>query len=325
MGVVLFFVLSGFLITYLLFIEKKITDTIDVKKFYIRRVLRIWPLYFFLIIISAFVLPEIDFFTIPVAGKEIVSQNFIFKIVLYVVFLPNLALTLLGGIPYATQAWSVGAEEQFYLIWPLLNKYIKNKWLLMFGIIVGYLIVKFAIKLNRINPLMNEIDQFWESISIDCMAIGGVFALILFENNKITYYLRELLFAKTIQYFSLFCILFFITIGLFVPFFQKEFYSVFFGIIIINFAANKDRIFSMENALTNFLGRISYGLYMYHLIAITIAIKISKNFNYSNYIIYPVTILFTIVFATISYYFFEVKFINKKKKYSPVLSGDNAK
>ncbi|OOV18761.1 acyltransferase [Flavobacterium sp. LM4] len=325
LGVVLFFVLSGFLITYLLFVEKKMTDTIDVKKFYIRRVLRIWPLYFFLIIISAFVLPEIDFFTIPGAGKEIVSRNFIFKIVLYVVFLPNLALTLLGGIPYATQAWSVGAEEQFYLIWPLLNKYIKNKWLLMFGIIVGYLIVKFAIKLNRINPLMNEIDQFWESISIDCMAIGGVFALILFENNKITYYLRELLFAKTIQYFSLFCILFFITIGLFVPFFQKEFYSVFFGIIIINFAANKHRIFSMENALTNFLGRISYGLYMYHLIAITIAIKISKNFNYSNYIIYPVTILFTIVFATISYYFFEVKFINKKKKYSPVLSGDNAK
>jgi len=81
----------------------------------------------------------------------------------------------------------------------------------------------------------------------------------------------------------------------------------------------------MENSVTNFLGRISFGLYMYHLIAITIAIKISENFNYSNYIIYPISIVITILFASISYYYFEVKFINKKKKYSPVLSGDNVK
>lgn len=325
LGVVLFFVLSGFLITYLLFVEKKVTDTINIKKFYIRRILRIWPLYFFLIIISAFILPEIDFFTIPGFDKEMVSENFLYKIILYVVFLPNLALTLLGGIPYATQAWSVGAEEQFYLIWPLLNKYVKNKWLLMFGVIVSYLAVKLVVKLNRVNPLFKEFDKFWDSVSIDCMAIGGIFALILFENNKVTYFLRTLLFSKKVQYVVLTSVLFFIAIGLFIPFFQNEFYSVLFGIIIINFAANKNRIFSMENVVTNFLGKISYGLYMYHLIAITIAIKISQYFNYSNYIIYPVTIVMAILLASISYYGFELKFINKKKKYSPILSGDNAR
>ena len=52
LGVVLFFVLSGFLISYLLFVEKKVTKTISVKKFYIRRILRIWPLYFLIILLA---------------------------------------------------------------------------------------------------------------------------------------------------------------------------------------------------------------------------------------------------------------------------------
>ncbi|WP_452232343.1 acyltransferase family protein [Lacinutrix sp. MEBiC02595] len=325
LGVVLFFVLSGFLITYLLFVEKKVTKTIDIKKFYIRRILRIWPLYFFLIIVAAFILPYIGYFEIPGFESEMVSENFVFKLILYAFFLPNLALTLLGGIPYATMAWSVGAEEQFYLIWPVLNKYIRNKWKLMFSVISIYLIIKLVLKFIRANPFFNEVDKFWEAAPIDCMAIGGLFALILFEEKKHTQYIRKLLFTKVTQYSVLFVVFVCIGFGVFIPFFQKEFYSILFGILIINFAANDNRIFSMENKITNFLGRISYGLYMFHLIAITIAIKSSQYFNFSNFIIYPVTFILSILFASISYYYFELKFINKKKKYSPILSGDNAK
>ncbi len=47
LGVNLFFVLSGFLISYLLMEEQRRTNTINIKNFYIRRILRIWPLYFF--------------------------------------------------------------------------------------------------------------------------------------------------------------------------------------------------------------------------------------------------------------------------------------
>src|SRR5690349_8717514 len=55
-GVTMFFTLSGFLITYLLVKEKRIFATINIKEFYIRRVLRIWPLYYFYIILVIFVL-----------------------------------------------------------------------------------------------------------------------------------------------------------------------------------------------------------------------------------------------------------------------------
>src|SRR5262245_16271974 len=57
LGVILFFVLSGFLITYLLLEEEKRTDTIAVRNFYLRRILRIWPLYFLIVIIALAILP----------------------------------------------------------------------------------------------------------------------------------------------------------------------------------------------------------------------------------------------------------------------------
>ncbi len=56
LGVYFFFVLSGFLITYLLLKEKTVLNDIKIKNFYIRRILRIWPLYFFILILGLFVL-----------------------------------------------------------------------------------------------------------------------------------------------------------------------------------------------------------------------------------------------------------------------------
>ena len=61
LGVDLFFVLSGFLITILLLKEKEIFKKIEYKKFYLRRILRIWPLYYLVVILSLFVLPNIPF------------------------------------------------------------------------------------------------------------------------------------------------------------------------------------------------------------------------------------------------------------------------
>ena len=68
-GVVFFFVLSGFLITYLLFVEKETTGVIRIKEFYMRRILRIWPLYFLIFILGFFVLPNISLFDVRVQSR----------------------------------------------------------------------------------------------------------------------------------------------------------------------------------------------------------------------------------------------------------------
>lgn len=81
-----FFVLSGFLITYLLLKEKKQTKTISIKSFYLRRVKRIWPLYFLLIFIGTIFLP---FFLLLVQHRLSNALHTLSNMVLFLVFLPN--------------------------------------------------------------------------------------------------------------------------------------------------------------------------------------------------------------------------------------------
>lgn len=138
LGVELFFVLSGFLITYLLLAESKTTATISIKEFYIRRILRIWPLYYFIGLLAFIILPQFDLFEIS-AFADRFHLNYSLSLVLYLLFLPNL---LLFGydiiVPYASQSWSVGVEEQFYLIWPVIMKLFKNKILSLISVIFVY-------------------------------------------------------------------------------------------------------------------------------------------------------------------------------------------
>jgi len=327
LGVVLFFVLSGFLISFLLFKEQEITKTISIKDFYIRRILRIWPLYFLIIILALFIIPFINFFTITGFERNIVYDNLIYKLLLYVFFLPNMVLALFAFIPYASQLWSIGAEEQFYLVWPFLNKKINNKWLLLSGVIFIYLIIKFYVPFLIPSGVYRDVFvQFWESMPIDCMAIGGLFALIIYETSPFTLFIRKILFNKLFQWIILILTVSLIYLGIHFPYFQYEVYSVLFGILICNFAANKNRIFSMENSTTNFLGKISYGLYMFHPIAVVFSIKLLRKFHLlSNYIFYPVILILVIVMSALSYEFFEKKFLNKKLKYSKLISGDSVK
>jgi len=330
LGVILFFVLSGFLISYLLLKEEEVTNTISIKDFYIRRILRIWPLYFLIITTSLFVLPNIEFFTLEGFGKQVVWDNLFYKIILFIFFLPSLVLNLFGTIPYASQTWSIGAEEQFYLVWPGLNKKIKNKWVLMFGVIVFYILVKFSIQIfpSQIKDVFNV---FWLYTPIDCMAIGGMFALIIYEKKPIILSIKKVLFSKITQLITITLTLYLISINYHLPrildkYFHYELYAVLFGILIINFAVNENRLFSMENKVSSYLGKISYGLYMYNPIVIVFCLKVGIMFNCTNdLIVYPTVCLLVILLSSLSYEFYEKRFIIKKAKYSKIISGESAK
>ena len=105
-------------------------------------------------------------------------------------------------------------------------------------------------------------------------------------------------------------------------FFNYEFYAVLFGIIILNFAANDKIKISLENKLLNYLGNISYGLYMYHPIGIVLAISIAVSINLTtNWLLYPLSLVLTIIFAGLSYKYYESFFLKFKKKFSNIISG----
>jgi len=321
LGVILFFVLSGFLITYLILAEERLVGEINIKKFYLRRILRIWPLYFLVILLAFFVLPYIDFLVIPKFGKEVIYSDLLVKLSLFAIIFPNLVLSVFGVVPYASHTWSIGTEEQFYCIWPIIFRYVKNfRLLLLLCIIFSYLLFGLFLLSHYSDaiPYKHIIRAFFSTFNIDCMAIGGIYALLLFQKSV---YLKFLLNTK-LFYLTVILVLIMMFKGFYLQYINFEFYSVLFGIIILNFAANDNIKITLENKILNYLGSISYGLYMYHPIGIVVAIAISMALNLTtNWIIYPLSFVFTILMAGLSHKYFESYFLRFKIKFSNIISG----
>ncbi|MFN0033196.1 MAG: acyltransferase family protein [Flavobacteriales bacterium] len=328
LGVILFFVLSGFLITYLLLVERRQAGSISIRDFYLRRVYRIWPLYFLLVIVTLFVLPHIPFFNLPHLNSTAVFDNMGMVTLLCFLILPNVVLTSYGVVPYGNQAWSIGSEEQFYLLWPWLMKYVKNKWVIIFGVFILYHVVRFALNKMELHGFMQGFRGFWNTFNVDCMALGGAFALLYFEKRNT---LMRLLSHPVVQVVVWITTIILCYTGLWFlkgrlwglsDIFYYQIYAVLFGIIIFNLATNKASLVYLEFAPFSYLGKISYGLYMYHPIAIVCAIKLMLAMGgINNWVLYPLATLFTVCIAALSYHYLEKPFMRWKNKHTRVVSG----
>lgn len=316
LGVVLFFVLSGFLITYLLLHEEKQAGEISISKFYLRRIFRIWPLYFLILALAFFIVPSIgayELFNTHHFGSADVP-----KVLLYVFFLGNVVMISVGTVPFASHLWSIGTEEQFYIIWPVLFKKIKNKRVLVFGAIVLFLFITQTI-LKITHPtdgLAHMVLKFFDYFNIDCMLIGALFAFLDYQKHPIMVYFK----SNQLFYLVLGLTIIMLAFGIFVPYIQYQLYSVLFGIIILNLATHPSCGINMEYAWLKYLGDISYGLYMYHPLAIATSLLIlSSTGNFSNVLLYPLVFALTIAVASISYRYFESYFLKIKNKFSIVI------
>ena len=332
LGIILFFVLSGFLITYLLLEEHKRSGSISIKGFYMRRMLRIWPLYYLITILGLYVLPNIPFFNIP-EFTEYVNDDLGAKSALFLTFFSNVAYSMYEHVPYSSQTWSVGVEEQFYLIWPLLMLFaIKRKKIvtMLVSLITIYLAVKtvvvyqYAIDMNNIAAMKRWL--YWDHFSIDCMAIGGISAYLLFFKKE---RILKLLFNSYLQ-ITLYAILTVMVLrGWTLPWFNKELYAVIFAVLVLNLAANPNTILKLEYKPLNYLGKISYGLYMYHNLMIVIVMKlmiVSGLFNIGSVagsvFLQILCLAATILISAFSYEYFEKWFLRRKTKYTTVYSGE---
>jgi peptidoglycan/LPS O-acetylase OafA/YrhL len=163
-----FFIISGFLITQLLLRERDLNGTVDLKAFYVRRLLRIWPLYFFVIGL-AILLSVFD-------GNQALGRTYVLSCLL---FAGNWGLAL-GHWPQAVTLiplWSVSFEEQFYLLWPLVLRRASKKFIC--GTAIGLLGVGALARLILLSEHAGGRPMWFNSfVRVDSIACGILLALI---------------------------------------------------------------------------------------------------------------------------------------------------
>lgn len=158
LGVNFFFTLSGFLITNLLIQEKEDDGKINILGFYARRFLRIWPLYFVLIITGFVIIPQfLNAYPQFNPFSDYYSLIPYDRLWYYLLFLANFDLVNYAyPIPVLAILWSISVEEQFYIFWPVLFTLVPRKYMIyaLFAVLIGAATYRFF-QWNEVAYLFN--------------------------------------------------------------------------------------------------------------------------------------------------------------------------
>ncbi len=306
-GVTIFFALSGFLITYLLLKERE-QQPINIKNFYIRRVLRIFPLYYLYLFIAVL---ACVLYSLPM-NKTILLY--------YVFFAANIPYAIDKAIHLIGHYWSIGVEEQFYLFFPFLVKYSDKKLLHRALFLIFALLCLKCIAWVVFKKSGNEIPYgLLMATRFQCMLVGGVGAILYYNGNQ-----RFIQFAThSLTQISCWLVLFFIFINRFhlASIIDNEIVSVVITLIMIAQVTRKNMIFDLENKISLFLGNISYGIYIIHPLVIYSYSQwigpFQTNSIWNYIIVFGLVLSTTILLAYLSYHFYEKRFLKLKKNYSP--------
>jgi peptidoglycan/LPS O-acetylase OafA/YrhL len=302
-GVSLFFVLSGFLITRILFYAK--TGRHYFKNFFIRRSLRIFPLYFFYLILFYFISPLI----IQTRWSSFQEQWYFWF------YLQDFSLTFHWPSFGPMHFWSLAIEEHFYLFWPILVYYTPK-----------YHLKKVIITLLLIAPLCrylladNGYETFYFTFArMDELSLGALLALLesqnaLNSNNKKTFLLGGLL---TGVFTVILWTFFFGKSNLWIQVVKYDLIALvyFFGLGYVILAQPQSWLYRFfSHPMMTFLGSISYGLYVYHAISFPI-IKRSFLSQYPTIIGLSCAFGLTVLISWISYRLMEKPIMSFKNKF----------
>lgn len=316
-GVELFFILSGYLITRILLNSKNSTNYFS--SFFMRRVLRIFPLYYFVLFLSFVIYPL--FIPIPPEANDIINAQWKLWAYLSNVYFYQDVSWDIADFPNFGHFWTLSVEEHFYLIWPLLIYFvpIKNlgiKMWLIFGFSLLFWIVG------------NNILFFkWTTLTYSgTLALGG---LIAYYESIYPDKIEKIALSITKQYYILLVVFLLIVffprnVGFYRDFITHILSILLFASLLLVVLYNNIRFFHSNSLI--FIGKISYGIYIYHALLRAfykdiIYAKLISAFGTEHAI--AITLIYTLIssiisiaIAWISWEFFE-KQILKLKKYFP--------
>ena len=321
-GVQLFFVLSGFLITAILLDTKHLPVKSYFKRFYWRRSVRIFPVYYLYLfgITLIFLVGNIPD-TFEMSWKYLYSYTYNFA--------PIISGYFYDG--FFTHFWSLAVEEQFYLLWPLVIFIFNRKALKI--VIISIVVLSPIVRLFLTDWFINngyelksvgELTYRFTFSQLDAFAFGAaipVFRIKLIERKRLALLLSSVaifLVAGTFNYFQMVSYGYEVGISsLGYPIGSIFNYQHIWSYTLINvltfslivYLSNDTKLSILSRILENpvlvYIGKISYGIYIYHWLLFTVH-KLYVHQHMPNAII-SFAFYFTVVMliSSLSWYFFE--------------------
>jgi peptidoglycan/LPS O-acetylase OafA/YrhL len=320
-GVCLFFFLSSFLITRLLLVERESTGTVAVRNFYMRRILRIWPLYFGFLALIVLLTPV--FPSLAVSPPRVLAA---------ILFVANWAAVWNGWAGMSIQAlWSVSMEEQFYIVWPLLARY-GRKAVIVLSIAFALLSLGTLFYLGHRSGTV--VTQIWPNTLVQSLFFAGGALTAVFSTPETRVLHPALRALSIVTGFLCWTIA-----SVYCHVVRSEspgaalliagFLLVLLGTYLIFTGVAGWRKPTIPASMV-YLGKISYGLYVFHVACLLITEHWGLAIANSLHLKAPLTItqstsglfglLLTIGCAALSYRFLEMPFLALKHRFTVVQS-----
>ncbi|MCD6017456.1 MAG: hypothetical protein K0S53_577 [Bacteroidetes bacterium] len=308
-----FFIISGFLISLILMKEFQ-QGTFSIKNFYLRRIIRIWPLYFLVVLVKVLIIPLAAHYP----WDSIKSSLFY-----ACTFMVNFQILIEDSSNAYKVLWSVCIEEHIYLVLPLFLYIFKGKfkvigWVLTISGLISWFYFK-----DIPSPTGYSTPYF---MSLTYFYFFGLGVLIAYFYNKGVK--LKMAFEPLIQI---------IVIAILIPIIfnviphnyklpQLLFIYGFFGSYLVWAGLQDNFVLNLKTPVTKYLGNLSFSMYMIHIIIVVACVKYFKRSDMKfsealcGWAIPIVATLITMVFSTLLYYFFEKPILKLKSRFTTVKS-----
>jgi len=321
-GVMIFFVLSGFLITRILLSNRNQIDAgkgslgVTYRNFFIRRALRIFPLYYLIITAVLVLMPQ---------ASDIDDHPFYYYLYGY-----NILLNQTGNwADVLSPFWTLGVEEQLYLVWPwivLLTPRAYFRWVIVAMVAVGVLFRAYGYS-------QGQLDGVLAPASFDAFGLGALWAYMVTERaDAIPRFLTNLSVAAGLAFAGFVSLSLLPGDHLLVVLFQRLMISILSLFLVTSASMGVKGVCGklLNNSTLQYIGRISYGIYVFHMLVpgyivpllfrLTNRLGLSLTLGYWSHRLFSLAVL--LVLASVSWYAFE-KPINQLKRYFSYDAGKN--
>ena len=323
-GVNVFFVLSGFLITRLLAKEKDVNGSLDYKAFVVRRGLRIWPLYFLAFLLFALILPNIPsqyFDNVYVSVDKPRFQDYFQSLWSYPLSLQNYNVPLSDVRLGLGVYWSLAVEEHFYIVWPLAFAMFRARYLLIGLFCVGT--ISALMRFGVLDPLVSsELVSHATHTNLLSIAAGSALGIFLARRKPPRWLTSNL--AVTVGVVLLaYAVLYPFAPA---PYRSRElaYFAVIAGSCALIPSAALGRLRALGWRPLARIGKVSFGMYLLHALVLgyisgsLLAGRGNLKSGASGVALVLVFIGCTWLVAEVSYRWFESPFLRMKRRFSRI-------